>query len=518
MLQPTLQPTFHASLSAPTTALPRAGTAPLGRGRAPWTALLLASATALLGCGAEPEGPRSRVAMEPCFVPGVRAPAKCGTVSVPEDPAAPSGRKIELQVVVLPALASAPEPDPVFFLAGGPGQAATQIAGFAIGAADRLRERRDFVFVDQRGTGHSNGLFCEALPEDAPLADHFQSEFDPADVAWCRDRQDADLRMYTTNLAMDDLDVVRDALGYTKINLWGVSYGTRAALAYLRQHGDHARSAVLDSVAPMSLYLPLSLAKDAERALDRTFEDCAKEAACNKAFPDLRSRFHTFVARLEAEPLRARVSHPVTGAHEEVVIDRRAFLGALRGFLYSADLASLVPLALDRAMAGEPGTFVTMAREMASGVDRTMAMGMFLSVVCSEDIPFIAPGDMEREAAGTLFGPDAALEIARACTLWPKVDVPRTFRDPVESDVPVLLLSGDLDPVTPPRWAEEATGTLRRSKSVVFTGTGHNAAVTACARRIAASFVSGGTEQKLDTTCAGEIPRPRFFATFAGAP
>lgn len=481
-------------------------------------ALLAVGLSAAAGCGAEGGDPGARVELAPCFVPGVRAPARCGAVRVPEDRGAPGGRTIDLQVVVVPALAAAADPDPVFFLAGGPGQAATQVAGFFLGAGDRLRERRDFVFVDQRGTGHSNGLFCEVPAEDAPLAEQLDSEFEPQDVAWCRDRQDADLRLYTTSVAMDDLDAVREALGYEKINLWGVSYGTRAALAYVRQHGDHARSVVLDGVAPMALVLPLSLAKDAERALERTFEDCASDPACGRAFPDLRGRFRAFAARLDEEPLRAQVSHPVTGAREEVVIDRAAFMGGLRGMLYSADLAALVPLALDRAMAGDPGTFVAIAREVGAGAQRAMATGMFLSVVCAEDLPFLKPGDIEREAAGTLFGPEAALNIARACAMWPRGDVPAGFRDPVTSDVPVLLLSGDLDPVTPPSWAEAASATLSRSRSVVFRGTGHNAAVTACARRIAASFVAAGTDKGLDAACAEEIPRPRFFPTFAGAP
>ena len=490
-----------------------------GRPPVPWAALLLAAGASLsAACGPDGGNPGARVELSPCFVPGVRAPARCGTVRVPEDRAAPGGRTIDLQVVVVPALASAPEPDPVFFLAGGPGQAATQIAGFALGAADRLRERRDLVFVDQRGTGHSNALFCEVPADDAPLAEQFDSDFDPEDVAWCRDRQTADLRQYTTTVAMDDLDAVRDALGYGQINLWGVSYGTRAALAYVRQHGEHARSVVLDGVAPMSMLLPVSLAKDAERALDRTFEDCAADAACAGAFPDLRARFHAFVARLDEEPLRAQVSHPVTGAREELVIDRRAFVGALRGMLYSADLSALVPLALHRAMSGDATTFVTAARELGGRMERSMAIGLFLSVVCSEDVPFLAPGEIEREAEGTLLGTHAALEIARACALWPKADVPASFREPVTSDVPVLLLSGDLDPVTPPRWAESAAATLSRSKSVVFSGTGHNATVTACARRIAASFVASGAADGLDTACAADIPRPRFFPTFAGSP
>lgn len=480
--------------------------------------LLALAAAGAHGCTTGPAPPRATATLVPCFVEGVRAPARCTTVRVFEDRARGAGRTIDLRVVVIPALASAPAPDPIFFLAGGPGQAATQIAGFSLAAADRLHDKHDFVFVDQRGTGASNGLFCEAAADDAPLAERFDSTFDPDAVTRCQDDQDADLRLYGTSLAMDDLDDVRAALGYSKINLWGTSYGTRAALVYLRAHGDHARTAVLDSVAPMSLYLPLSIAKDAERALDLLFAGCAAEPACGAAFPALRDRFHSFVARLDGEPIRTTVAHPVTGAREDLVLDRQAFLAGLRGLLYTPELAALVPLALDRAMAGDLAPFVTMARELSGGLERSIATGMFLSVVCSEDVPFFGPDELERETAGTLFGPESAREILRSCERWPRAEIPKSYRAPVESDVPVLLLSGMLDPVTPPAWADDARKTLSRSAAVVFAGTAHNAATTACARRIAATFVERGSEAELDTTCAATLTAPRFFTTFAGAP
>lgn len=449
---------------------------------------------------------------------GLRASARCGTVRVFEDRARREGRPIDLRVVVVPALAGSPEPDPIFFLAGGPGQAATQIGSFALAAAPRLHETRDFVFVDQRGTGASHGLFCEVPAEDAPLADHFDSTFDPAAVLRCRDDQDADLRLYSTAIAAEDLDDVRDALGYSTINLWGVSYGTRMALAYLRAHGDNVRSAVLDSVAPMSLYLPLSLAKDADRALDLLFADCAADPACAAAFPALRERFLAFVARLGDEPIHATVRHPVSNREEPLFLDRDTFLSTLRGVLYSSELSALLPLALDRAIRGDLEPITALAMTMGAESRRTLATGMFLSVVCAEDIPFITAEDVQREAAGTLLGPKAAEEIVRACELWPRGNVPARFRDPVESDRPVLLLSGALDPVTPPSWAEDAKKGLRRSASVVFGGTGHNAATTACAKRVAARFVERGSPDDLDAACAAGVPRPAFFTSFAGPP
>lgn len=451
-------------------------------------------------------------------MPGVRATAQCGTVRVFEDREKKQGRTIDLRVVVLSAVAASPKPDPVFFLAGGPGQAATQTAAFSLFAAGSLHEGRDIVLVDQRGTGGSGALFCEVPAEDAPLDERFESTFDPDAVERCREAQDADLRLYHTAIAADDLDEVRDALGYEQINLWGTSYGTRLGLAYLRAHKGHTRSAVLDGVAPMSLYLPKSLAKDAERALAQLFADCAADAACEAAFPSLGPRLRAFVDKLALEPIRTHVTHPVTGLMEPITLDRPAFVSALRGMLYSAELSALVPFALERAIQGDLNPFVALAFELGSSMERAFAAGLFLSVVCTEDLPYLTADELSREAEGTLFGPDAAHEIMRACAHWPKGQVPAGFRDPVESDVPVLLLSGSLDPVTPPSWAEDAKKGLSRSAHIVFSGTGHNAATTACARRAAASFIEKRSADNLDTDCSSTLPRPRFFTTFAGPP
>ncbi|MBK8255808.1 MAG: alpha/beta fold hydrolase [Polyangiaceae bacterium] len=480
-------------------------------------AALLALAISAAACN-EPSGPVRTLQLGPCTLPGVRSPAQCGTLHVPENRNQPNGRTLGIQVIVVPALAASPKADPVVFLAGGPGQAASQIVGFALGVADKLHESRDFVFVDQRGTGHSHALFCEVPPSNAPLYEHFDSQFDPAVVERCRDAQDADLTQYTTAVATQDLEDVRHALGYPQLNLWGTSYGTRAALAYMRAYPNNVRSSILDGVAPMALVLPVSLAKDAERALNQLFVDCAAEQACAGAFPNLKERFYKFVQTLADEPLRVQVRHPKTGVAEEVVIDKATFLGALRGVLYSAEISTLLPFALNEAMSGRFEPLITLAAELGKSTERTFAVGMFLSVVCSEDIPFIKPGEIEAAAQNTLFGPQAALDIVRACDYWPKAPVPAAFREPVQTNLPTLLLSGALDPVTPPSWGELAQASLPNGVHVIVGGTGHNTVSTACARRIASQFVEDGNPSNLNTECASTVVRPPFFPTFAGSP
>ncbi len=463
-----------------------------------------------------------RIALSPCWLAGVDAPARCGTLEVFEDRAARSGRTIKLRVAVLPALAASPEPDPVFVLAGGPGQGAVSVAGALLPSADLLRRKRDLVFVDQRGTGDSNKLGCELVPEDAPLAEHFKDDVDEAKIRGCLAKFDADPRLYTTPIAMDDLDDVREGLGYAKLNLWGTSYGTRAALVYLRQHPDHVRTVTLDGVAPMSLYLPLTMPRDAERAMRLLLAHCAADAACARAFPDLGARFAAFLEGLGKAPLVTKVAHPRTGKVEEVTIDRDVFVAMLRGLLYVPDITALVPLILDRAMSGDLGPFVTAGAGLSGGMEASMALGMFYSVVCAEDAPFFDDAALEREAAGTFVGAGPGRAMLRPCKWWPRGEVPKGYRDPVASDKPVLILSGELDPVTPPSWAADAKKTLPNAFALDVDGVGHNTTGVGCVRRLLADFIEKGERfrelplAEIEDKCGHALKRPAFFTSYAG--
>lgn len=477
---------------------------------------------ALSGCGEARREASPTLALRPCWLPGVDDQARCGTLEVFEDREARKGRTIKLRVAVVPALAASPEPDPVFVLAGGPGQSAISVARAILPVAERLRRSRDLVLVDQRGTGDSHALPCELVNPEAPLADKFKSTIDPATIRGCLDKLDADPRLYTTDIAMDDLDEARAALGYATVNLWGTSYGTRAGLVYLRQHPDRVRSAVLDGVAPMSLYLPLSMARDAERAIGLLFAHCSNDPACARAYPDLEPRFRAFLAALADKPLTARVAHPKTGKIEEVTIDRDGFAGALRGLLYAPEVSALVPLVLDQAMRGEVGPFVTATVGLASGIDETMSVGMFFSVVCSEDAPFFDDAALLRESQGTFVGPGPLRAMVAPCALWPRRALPKGYRDPVASDKPVLLLSGELDPVTPPSWAAEAKKTLPNALALDVDGVGHNTTGLGCVRKLMADFIQKGARFReldlpaLDAECAHALRRPAFFTSYAG--
>jgi pimeloyl-ACP methyl ester carboxylesterase len=469
----------------------------------------------VLGCQRAKTGPEP-LALIPCRLEGVSKALECGEVEVWEDRAAKQGRRLTLKVAVARALAPQPEPDPLFVLAGGPGQAATEVARAVLPWLERVRRHRDIVFLDQRGTGGSHPLKCLEAPEDAPLSELLRLEPREGELEACLAGYDADVRHYTTPVAMDDLDEVRRALGYGRINLYGVSYGTRAALVYLRQHGEHVRTATLDGVAPLSLYLPLSMARDAEVVLAGVFERCRGDAACAQAFPGLEPRFRELLARLDTAPAQATLAHPRTGERVDVALHRDHLMGTVRTVLYDASATAMVPLLLDRASGGDFAPLLAMLEATGGSASGGIALGMFYSVVCAEDAPFIPPGALAREAEGTTVGVAQAERILDACAVWPRGEVPADYRQPVRSDVPVLLLSGALDPVTPPRWGEDAAKTLTRSKHVVVPGVGHNTLGQACARSLVRDFITTGSVEGLANGCEQAPGAPSFLLDFAG--
>src|SRR6187455_2270594 len=265
------------------------------------------------------ESHRSLDRLHPCLSSEGPTDALCGTVTVFENRHTAIGRQIRLWVVVLPSLASTASDDPLFFLAGGPGQAAAQLASQIRGVFRQVQRTRDIVLVDQRGTGKSNPLNCRSSASSLREMTEGSSAA-LARLRRCLEGYDADVRLYTTDIAMDDLDDVRAFLGYDRINLYGGSYGTRAALVYVRRHGEHVRAIVLDGVAPMDMRLPMYAARDAQRALDRLYDDCWHDGACRAAYPHLAERTRALMARLDANPLRVTMPHPRTGVTEEIEV------------------------------------------------------------------------------------------------------------------------------------------------------------------------------------------------------
>lgn len=475
--------------------------------------LLLAVAAA--SCAPEPQ--TSAIdRLHECAIEEGPTGTYCGTFEVPENRATGAGRRLALKIVVAPALRREAAADPLFILEGGPGAGAATLAGSRLAMFRRFRTDRDLVFVDQRGTGDSHRLGCD------PTADELDELTTDDDRALARLRQcltqlDADPRLYTTPIAMDDLDDVRRFLGYDAINLWGGSYGTRAALVYLRQHEARVRAVVLDGVAPQDMRLPLHTARDAQRALDRLFADCAADASCAAAFPALAADTAALFARLERERPTVRGVHPRTGRAIALPLSRRDAALVVFRALYVPEVASLLPRVLTDAAAGDYQGLLALGFSSApEGDKRDMAIGMHLSVVCAEDLPRITPADRAVADASGFLG--AAMFDAQyaACAFWPRGTLPDDYYAPVSSTRPVLILSGADDPVTPPTWGEHVAPFLPASRHIVVPGAGHITLTRGCVPQLVEVFLRTATVDGLDAECTGTLTRPPFFVTPTG--
>lgn len=477
-----------------------------------WLAVLLGAA--LAGCH-RTEGMQRSISLSPCRLQGVDHEARCGTFDVWENRETRRGRKLHLHLAVVTSLAPNPAPDPIVVLAGGPGQAAVELAHAIMPAFEQELRHRDLVFVDQRGTGQSNPLEC-APPDGGSLDEDLSDAEQDARLRRCLAHFDADPTQYTTPIAMDDLDDVRAALGYPRINLWGGSYGTRAALVYMRRHPDRVRTATLDGVAPTNLKLPLSFAPDGQRALDLLFRACAETDGCAKTYPGLKARFWKLLAELDQAPAKTKVANPVNGALEDVTVDRRDFVTTLRGLLYLPEAASLMPLTIDRAAKGDFTPFVAESHGLVGGFSKTIANGMFYSVICAEDAPRVRPEEIDAATRDTFLGRTVADQMLHICSFWPRGTLPPGYAEPVRSEAPTLLLSGELDPVTPPEHAAQVAKTLPHSLHLVIPGVGHGATEIGCVAKVVADFIDAGKVEGLDTSCTRRLTRPPFFLTFAG--
>lgn len=471
--------------------------------------LTLAWSTASRSDQAQPSTQTQRKAqLAPCA--NRKDGALCGKYEVFEDREAKSGRKIALNIVVLPALSSTPAPDPVFLLAGGPGQGAATVAKSAGENFMRdIRRERDIVFVDQRGTGDSNRLDCDLSGNDDRLQSYFGEMFPAEKVRECRKQLEkiADLRLYTTSIAMDDLDEVREAMGYERINLLGGSYGTMAAMEYVRRHADHTRSAALRGVATPAMKMPLHFIRGAQMGMDRLMEDCAADPSCSAVFPNFRKEFAAVLARFDKGPVSFELVNPSTQKPEQVSMSRGFFVEQVRLMLYNLQSARRIPLLIHQIY--QDG-FASFGETIISG-DKGFGLpiGMYLTVTCSETTLLITEKEIIQQTAGTFMEDYRVRVHVRACQEWPRGKVPANYTDPIKSDVPVLMLSGELDTATPPQLGEAIVQHLPNGRQLRIRYRSHDYN-SACENKLVAEFFSKGTAKGLDASCTDQLRRPPF--------
>lgn len=487
-------------------------------------------ALALVACGGKAEKPVTpktdakgdlrygRLVFKPCTLggdTGQSVDAQCATLLAPENPAKPDGRKIGLAVAMIPAknLAAA---DPVVIIAGGPGQSILDSYPMLHDALGDVRRSRNVLLMDARGTGGSHLLQCEEL---TGLDDTSTESEDPARMRAlterCRDRlaKNADLRFYGTAEHIRDLDLLRESIGVDRLNLAGISYGTRVAQQYAARYPKHTRTVTLDSIAPNTLVLGQEHAQNLDAAIKRQFARCVADAACKRNIGDPATLLAQVRATLQGGGLAAvRYRDPTSGEWREEV-PRFAHLGALlRFYAYRPESASMLPLILHDAAQGRYETLLSQARALSGDVGDSMALGMHLSVSCTED-PEIQP---RPEDENTIMGNSIAEFIQAQCAVWPKGTRDKDFRKPLSGDMPVLAISGELDPVTPPRYGDEVVKTLPKGRHLVLPGQGHSVLTTGCMPKLYAQFVETADAKALDADCLKRLKASPPFAGYYG--
>ena len=458
----------------------------------------------------------SGLTLEPCVLemPGtpITAPAECGTFTVPENPADPEGRQIDLNIARIPASGRSAEPDPVFLFAGGPGQAATEAWLIVANAFRKVNESRDIVLIDQRGTGKSNPLKCS----EAEIDDLLSNDWDALEQLTrdCLENIDGDPRFYTTTHGMQDYDLVRQALGYEQINLWGASYGSRAAQVYLRLFPENVRTVILDSVVPQDLALGSEHGIKLDQVVFDVLEGCDADPDCSAEFPGTPQQLAALINQLEYNPVETTLAHPSTGEPMTLTFDRDALAGSLRFLAYSPASQAMLPLLIyEAATNGDFGRLASQMLISTSGLADMLAMGMEMSVTCAEDYPRF-PRD--EETRGLLMGETMAKVSHIRCAIWPRGEVPANFGEPVVSDKPVLLLSGERDPVTPPEYADRVAEHLSNSLHIVAPGQGHSVSPQGCLPEVITTFIRTAAFDELETECVNQMSSSPYFISLTG--
>lgn len=471
----------------------------------------------LQACSPQPKKENvTNVIMQPCpgFVETGKPPlvygAECGELTLKEHPADASSADIRIAILRLPAISPVADADPLFLIQGGPGGSSIDMANEVHSFFSDVRKNRDLIFVDQRGTGKSNPLACEQLqPEELTLPEAAQVEKYLTLIKSCAKKYQANSAFYTTVYAAQDLDAVRAALGYSNINLWGGSYGTRVALEYARQYPNSTRTIILDGVAPVSIALPKYFARDAMAALTIVNNECLAQTDCTEEFGDIVQKAEAVLQRLtllqeNGESLLVKYEHPRNQLAESFNLTPRVFSSLIFMSLYSRDLTVLLPRAISFA---EKEDYRLLAALSALSGEQTQLMniaeGMRYSVICNEDWPLVSTDDIEQSQS--FLGFNFVKDMQAVCDLWPKADMPADYWQPIKSEVPALLLSGKHDPVTPEIWAQTVAEHLPNAALLSAAGGNHSISAEGCVPQLIAQFIARASMQDVKADCVNNI-------------
>ncbi|UTF61301.1 alpha/beta hydrolase [Gilvimarinus sp. DA14] len=478
--------------------------------------LFYTAVATVLGACAEQEAEKKGLSLElsactrePQAPPPVVNGAECGQLSVPLDYQQDDGETISLAIKRWPAISAAAEPDPVFIIAGGPGQSAIDVSDRLLPVFFNLRKKRDIVFVDQRGTGGSSPLHCE-LKQNLSLAQlSADSEAETLnELQACAQQHSQRAPFMLTAEAVTDLDEVRKALGYRQINVWGGSYGTRVALRYMAKYPHNLRAAVLDGLAPATMSVPYVIGAGANHALATVSDECLARHDCGSRYGNIERQAKEVGQRLLADPVTLSIPNPLTAEPETILLDAKKFAALVRMALYDRIMSRLLPFTIHAAAAGDYQPVAALVSQfLVDESQLNIAMGMHLSIMCNEDAG-VTPLP-ERE---DFLGVDLAATMLQACEFWPAAEVSDDYYTPVISDAPVLLLSGRADPVTPPKWGTQVAESLTNATHLVATGAHHGVTLQTCAGSVVTEFIRDLAVGERSVKCMDAIvPMPSFL-------
>lgn len=459
------------------------------------------------------DGTTARIDFKRCYIDGVETAAKCFDIEVPLNWDAPEGRQINLHGAIIPAQGMNAEAGPLVVLAGGPGQAATGYGRLVGAAFHRINQRRDIILIDQRGTGRSNPLNCAF---DGNLLGDVSLQTMRAFGQDCAAAQDVDVRYFSSLDILKDLEHVREWLGIEQVNLWGASYGTRLGLLYMKEYPASVRSAILDGVTPPNNSLFLMAPATSEAAWQKLVRDCQADSVCAEAYPNLNERLHALLDKLATNPEEASFVNTATGEQVSGLMTQEWFAEAIRSALYVPSQSALIPYAIAQAEKGDFRTFGALVANAAAWASSTMYVGSTMAILCREDVPTLGADAARAAGENSFHGDYYYRNWAASCAHWPVFEVPEGYNDPIISDIPTLLLSGGLDPITPATTAFVAEESLSNVAHFIADNAGHNVSAHGCAPGLMADFVSAASAEGLDGQCLNKPVRPPFLITPTG--
>ncbi len=463
----------------------------------------------------------AEITFEPCFLTGSGGNgslhAECAEWQRPLDPEAPDGEQITLFVARLASTAIDPAGDAFTVINGGPGGSSVDMMVDMGGILRPFTRERDVIVIDQRGTGRSAPMSCEALTD---TADDVTVEMVTQLTQDCLEDVPHDPRFFTTSVAVRDIEALREALGYEQLSVYGVSYGTRVAQHYAQQYPDATRALVIDSVVPLEHALGSQIAIHSQTTLDSLFDRCLENSACSNQFPNVAEDFHRVAEELRRAPKPLQIQHPVTGVPTDMEVSYGHLAILVRLALYAPPSAALLPLIIDEA--ANNNNYLPIAANglrMMNSLTQSINYGMHNAVMCTEDAPFYDDTTVDFDAmAATYLGAQMYETLAAMCEVWPAGFADENIKQALESNVPTLVLSGEFDPITPPAWGDQVMPGLSNAVHLVAPGQGHGVFPQGCLPRVVLEFVENPDPEAVDGTCTQHLSTHPFFVDLMGPP